>query len=138
MRPDVRVLLVVACAFATACAAQPPELPGGASIRRAGTSPDAPPTLPRDPYAWVHFPGGECETKVLEAEVWDRAANGWVAHPDHPRIAAGSCHLEERLVLLNELRVRCVDPSGRRSPSAWVVGARARPADLPRPCPSGE
>ena len=71
----------------------------------------------------VRFPPGECDSGWIEVEVFDRNRDAWVAHPEHPRIPAGECLVEDSGSLLNEIRVRCFDPSGRRRPSLWVVGA---------------
>lgn len=111
-------LLVLACAWA--CAG-----PGG-------RPPPAPP-LPTPSAAGrvrVLLPAGDCPTGRLELQVFDREAQAWVPHPGHPRPRAGSC-LEARADrLLSELRVRCIDPEGRRAPSAWVEGVRLdAPAD---------
>ena len=35
-----------------------------------------------------------------------------------------TCHEEDVGGLLNEIRVRCVDPNEIRAPSVWVVGAK--------------
>jgi hypothetical protein len=71
----------------------------------------------------VMFPAGDCATGQLEVEVFDRASGSWRAHPSHPRLAAGRCVTEDSGTLLNELRVRCVDPRAHRAPSEWIVGA---------------
>lgn len=80
----------------------------------------------------VYYAPGAC-TGGLEVQVFDRGASVWRPHPEHPRLAPGACVLEEPDRLLNELRVRCVDPSGRRAASAWVVGAER--ASGAAPCP---
>jgi hypothetical protein len=85
----------------------------------------------------VFYPPGACGGE-LEVEVFDRAAHAWLPHPEHPRLAPGACAAELAWRLLNELRVRCADPAGRRLPSPWVVGAElaasAAPcAGTPRP-----
>jgi hypothetical protein len=92
----------------------------------------------------VHFPAGGCPPSArLEIEVWVRGAQGegalggeWKPHPEHPSIAPGSCQQEDPAVLLNEIRVRCVDPAGERSPSAWVVGADVSGKGAGAPCPA--
>jgi len=70
----------------------------------------------------VYYPPGACVGE-LEIELFDRASGAWRAHPEHPRLRPGACAWEEPGGLLNELRVRCVDPIGARGPSEWVVGA---------------
>jgi len=70
----------------------------------------------------VYYPPGTCPAQ-LEIELFDRESGAWRAHPEHPRLPPGACAWEEPGSLLNELRVRCVDPSGARRPSEWVVGA---------------
>jgi hypothetical protein len=79
----------------------------------------------------VYYPAGECRGE-LELELYDRATGAWRPHPEHPRVATGSCHRELPDQLLNELRVRCADPAGKRAPSDWVVGAEL--ARAPTPC----
>ena len=85
-------------------------------------------------HVLVHYPVGACETGHIEIQVFDRETAVWVAHPEHPRIEAGTCQREVAYVLLNELRIRCVDPSGRRTPSDWVSGVTLRPAESGSPC----
>ncbi len=81
----------------------------------------------------VRFPQGSCDSGWIEVQVYNRLSDRWVPHPTHPRVAAGQCHIEESGRLLNEIRVRCVDPSRRRRPSAWVVGA-----NVWKPEPNGQ
>jgi hypothetical protein len=75
----------------------------------------------------VFYPAGDCDGGQLEIQIFQRGDGGgastWVAHPEHPTIAPGTCQAEESGVLLNEIRVRCVDPAGAQRPSAWIVGA---------------
>ncbi len=82
----------------------------------------------------VFYGAGGCETRTIEIQVYDRARRRWTPHPRHPRIPADVCRWEEPGRLLNELRVRCVDPGGVRPPSTWVVGVARRAAAAPRPC----
>jgi hypothetical protein len=77
-------------------------------------------------HVLVYYPAGAC-TAELEIELYDRAAGVWRPHPDHPRLPPGACAREPSGQLLNELRVRCADPSGARRPSPWVVGAELAP-----------
>jgi len=70
----------------------------------------------------VYYPAGTCIGE-LEIELFDRASGAWRSHPEHPRLAPGSCAWEQPATLLNELRVRCVDPTGAWAASDWVVGA---------------
>ncbi len=95
---------------------------GFASLLALGCIAASPPRPSGPEPVVVYFPAGDCGG-VLELELFDRARSAWIAHPEHPRLAPGACALELRERLLDELRVRCVDPSGRRGPSAWVVGA---------------
>ena len=59
-------------------------------------------TPPHDPVQ-VYYPAGQCETGVLEIELWHRASKAWRPHPDHPRIMAGTCQLEDAGDLLIQL-----------------------------------
>jgi len=70
----------------------------------------------------VFFPRGDCESGVIEVQIYDRERRLWIPHSS-PRVRAGVCRTEDSGDLLNEFRVRCIDPSGRRMPSRWVVGA---------------
>lgn len=88
-------------------------------------------TPPHDPVQ-VYYPAGQCETGVLEIELWHRASKAWRPHPDHPRIMAGTCQLEDAGDLLNEIRVRCADPANPARASEWVTGVQVyQPADAP-------
>lgn len=82
----------------------------------------------------VHYPAGACETGHIQIEVFVRETATWIAHPEHPLVEAGSCQLEISYRLLNELRIRCVDPDGRREPSEWVTGVTLRPRESASPC----
>lgn len=75
----------------------------------------------------VLYPQGSCQTGWLAVEIWDREHGRWVTHPRHPLVPAGQCRSEDPGVLLNELRVACIDPSGRRANSPWVVGVQLAP-----------
>ena len=99
-----------------ACASAPPprRLPAEATATRAAA--------PVDERVLVYFPPGTC-TGQLEIERFDRAAGAWRPHPEAPRLEPGACLREPAGQLLNELRVRCVDPTDLLQPSAWVVGA---------------
>ena len=81
------------------------------------------PTAPIGETVSVFYPAGSCVTGVIEVQVWDRDGAAWVAHPEHPRVEAGTCQTERSDQLLNEFRVRCIDPDGVKSPSEWVEGA---------------
>jgi len=70
--------------------------------------------------ARVSYPRGACTTAWIEVQVFE-PDGGWVPHPEHPRIRAGGIHAEEAHRLL-DLRVRCIDPAGKRPPSEWVRG----------------
>lgn len=75
----------------------------------------------------VFFPRGNCASGRLELEMWERGADGaqgrWVLHPTLPHFDVETCQRVESRILLNEIRVRCIDPAGFRKPSSWVVGA---------------
>jgi hypothetical protein len=85
----------------------------------------------------VRFPDGACATGWLEVQEFLREAQIWAPHPRGDRIRTGVCRWEEPDRLLNELRVRCIDPTGRRPPSAWVVGVDVRSSIGPESCRSG-
>jgi hypothetical protein len=108
-----------------------------ASLVAAALGCSAPPkpaaTPGGDARVLVYFPPGACGGE-LELELYDRAAGAWRPHPEHPRLAPGSCALESPERLLNELRVRCADPAGLRGPSEWVVGAALPSGGAPSPC----
>ncbi len=60
----------------------------------------------------VFYDGEPCDGDAIDIEVFDRAAEVWVPHPDHPRVPVRSCREEEPGRLLNELRWRCATPEG--------------------------
>ena len=72
----------------------------------------------------LFFPRGDCQGGVLEVELYDRKRETWAPHPRHPRILGDRCHEEDAGGLLNEIRVRCVDPDHPQRVSRWIVGAR--------------
>jgi hypothetical protein len=79
----------------------------------------------------VHYPAGACATGWLDVETFERQADGWAPHAGGSRVRTGSCRFEPPDRLLNETRVRCVDPSGQRAPSAWVIGVAVdHPSEL--------
>jgi hypothetical protein len=115
-RRRTALALCLACAWLGCTQAPPPRrLPAESTASRP-----APPNA--DERVLVYFPRGSC-TGELELERFDRASGAWLPHPDAPRLRPDACLREPAGQLLNELRVRCVDPSGRLSSSAWVVGA---------------
>jgi hypothetical protein len=63
-------------------------------------------TEPWDPIP-VFFPTSYCGTGIFEVERWSRTRATWEPHPDHPRIAANSCQIEDAGWLYNETRFRC-------------------------------
>lgn len=73
----------------------------------------------------VVYPKGGCTSGWIEVEVFE-PDSGWQPHPEHPRVRADETHAELSWRLL-DLRVRCVDPSGRRAPSRWVRGVDLKP-----------
>ncbi len=74
---------------------------------------------PLDPVA-VHF-DLQCKTRVIELEVYDRRDGRWEPHIFHPRILSGSCQIEDAGYLMNEIRLRCLEPLGSATPS-WITG----------------
>ena len=82
----------------------------------------------------VYYPRGACETGLLEVQVYDHQRRRWTAYPEHPRLQAGSCPSEPTSILANDLRVRCIDPDERRTPSHWVVGGRGAVSSDRRRC----
>lgn len=85
----------------------------------------------------VVYPKGGCQSGWLEVQVYDASSQSWRPHPDHPRIRTGACFREPSDILLTDLRVRCIDPRGRRSPSAWVQGTDLRAVSRPGSCKPG-
>lgn len=87
----------------------------------------------------VRFPIGACATGWLEVEEFVRQGGpgGWRPHAGGARMRAGTCRFESPERLLSEIRVRCIDPTGVRPPSAWVRGVAldetGRAADCPEP-----
>jgi hypothetical protein len=96
------------------------------------------PTAVRAEPVTVMFPEGDCSTGRLEVQVFGRATRAWQPHPQHPQLTTGRCVTLDSGVLLNELRVRCVDPKSRFAPSEWVVGAEVFRAGDASDCESGE
>jgi hypothetical protein len=86
----------------------------------------------------VRFPAGDCSTHRIEVQVFDRDARAWQPHPQHPQLDTGRCIRMDSGVLLNELRVRCVDPKGRLAPSGWIVGAEVFQAGDASDCPDAD
>ncbi len=70
----------------------------------------------------VFYSGRGCASRVLEVETWSGSREAWAPHPEHPRVVADSCVEEKPGAALHEIRVRCVDPSGRSEPGPWRVG----------------
>jgi len=73
---------------------------------------------PPDPIS-VFFPASECDTDVLEVQVWNRQLGEWQPHSEHPRIFANSCQVEDAGVLLNETRIRCLNGDGSQAEHPW-------------------
>jgi hypothetical protein len=90
-----------------------------------------------DPRVTVFYPKGGCETGRIEIEVFVRATKTWAPHPSHPQIATDTCQPEDPGTLLNELRLRCIDPQGKRAPSDWVLGADLASPAKPGACKPG-
>jgi hypothetical protein len=97
---------------------------GGTPIGCAAPVSGQPPASPPAPPArvLVYYPPGSCVGE-LEIELFDRVAGTWRLHPEHARLKPGACAPEDPATLLNELRVRCIDPTGAWAPSDWVIGA---------------
>lgn len=110
-RASIAVLLAAACAAASPVRAQETE-----------------------ERVLVYYPAGGCETGRIQIQVYDRETAGWKDHPEHPLVETGSCQLEVAHRLLNELRIRCVDPKGRRAASDWVSGVDLTPKPGKSPC----
>lgn len=70
----------------------------------------------------VFYPGRGCQSRVLEVEVWSEPLEIWGPHPEHPRVVADSCQLEDAQRALHQIRVRCIDPTARKEASPWRVG----------------
>ncbi|MCZ6783353.1 MAG: hypothetical protein O7G30_08600 [Proteobacteria bacterium] len=75
---------------------------------------------PTDPVR-VLFEGRECPSPFLQVEVWDRGQSAWSTHPSHAFILVDSCQVEDAGYLLNEIRIRCVDPDGQPG-TPWRIG----------------
>ncbi len=85
----------------------------------------------KDPVQ-VFYPAGDCTTGVIEIELFNRAVNQWQPHPAHPRIMADTCQTEDAGDLLNEIRVRCIDPANPARASDWLLGVQVfEPAGAP-------
>lgn len=78
---------------------------------------------PEEDRVQVFYPKGECETGLIEIEVYNRTTRAWQPHAEHPQIEADTCQREDPGVLLQELRVRCADPEHPARASEWRVGA---------------
>lgn len=86
---------------------------------------------PHDPVR-VFYPAGECTTGVLELELWNRVVEEWRPHPAHARIMGDTCQVEDAGELLNEIRVRCIDPANPARASQWRTGVQVyEPSDAP-------
>jgi len=77
--------------------------------------------LPEDPIT-VLFDKA-CHSQVLEVQIWNRIEKRWSHHPEHPRILAGSCQVEDAGYLMNEIRVRCLR-TDNRSIEPWIDGIK--------------
>ncbi|MBM4384634.1 MAG: hypothetical protein FJ091_14875 [Deltaproteobacteria bacterium] len=108
--------LALAIGAAAACMAPPASSAAG------------PPAQARE---LVYFPRGDCETETIELELYDRASAAWIPHPEHPRLTTGQCVALDASSLLNELRLRCIDPAGKAPPSDWITGFEVAHGD---PC----
>ncbi len=88
-------------------------LPGGSACAADGAP---------DDRVRVYYPVGECDSGIIEIEVFDRASGTWIQHPEHWHIVPGTCQLEDPGRLLQELRYRCADPKFPARNSDWIVG----------------
>lgn len=77
--------------------------------------------LPEDPIT-VLFDKA-CPSQVLEVQIWNRIGKHWSHHPEHPKILAGSCQVEDAGYLMNEIRVRCMR-TDNRSIEPWIDGIK--------------
>lgn len=64
-----------------------------------------------------------CHSQVLEIQIWNRIEKRWSHHPEHPKILAGSCQVEDAGYLMNEIRVRCMRTDDR-SIEPWIDGIK--------------
>ena len=88
---------------------------------RAQSGPPREASWAPDPV-YVYYPRADCRGDQIELEIWDREDARWRAHPGHPRVPVDTCQLEDAGNLLNELRMRCVEPPESDPPPVWVVG----------------
>ena len=93
----------------------------GLSLPEVGAA-DGSPLLATEPVSrvYVQYPAAVCAGAGFEVEIWSRRSHRWQAHPEHARVAADRCVLEEEARLWDELRWRCQVSSGNTE--AWVVG----------------
>lgn len=122
-RPLLALGLVVCTGLA--CAGPRVEVrgPQGEPIA-AAAEPEAVPGPGEQAWVPVVLPPGDCPTGRLELQVFDHERDAWVPHPTHRYAPAGACLRERADRLLTDLRVRCVDPEGRRAPSPWIAGVQ--------------
>jgi hypothetical protein len=116
-----RALAAALALISASCAIAPPTA-------RATSSDSAAPARER-----VYFPRGGCETGTIELQLYDRASASWQPHPERPRLTTDTCHELDPSSLLNELRLRCIDPAGQAQPSAWITGFEVATTTLPCP-----
>jgi len=93
-----------------------------ACVLPSPSPPAEPPAPAHAARELVYFPRGACETETIELELFDRTTATWLPHPEHPRLTTDTCASLDPSALLNELRLRCLDPTGKATPSEWVTG----------------
>lgn len=83
---------------------------------------------------FVFYPEYLCGESEISLELWDRAQERWIPHPDHPRIAGDSCQLEDAGQLFNEIRWRCPDSRISARASLWNLGLRVFRPNITQHC----
>ena len=94
---------------------------GGLALLCGASGPSSARAMPEDPIA-VFF-NQTCASQVLEIQIWNRIEKRWFHHPEHPKIFAGSCHVEDAGYLMNEIRVRCLR-TDKRTTDPWQSGIK--------------
>lgn len=63
-----------------------------------------------------------CESGVLQMELYSRDDATWSKHPEFPVLATGTCIVEDAGGLLNEIRTRCYPLRIEEPVEAWRIG----------------
>ena len=93
----------------------------GLALLCGASGPSSAKAIPEDPIT-VFFDKA-CASQVLELQIWNRIEKRWSHHPEHPKILAGSCQVEDAGYLMNEIRVRCLR-TNNRSIEPWLDGIK--------------